>query len=160
MNGRTPLAVRGRNPLPYKNRKDVVSDRSTPEVNFDGLVGPTHNYAGLSMATWRPKATPLRKRPTEGGGYRLRKMKRADRARHDARCWHRGNGRISPPAAAFGFTGNDASVLAQGRAKQAPPLPGRPVTPPSSMWTRQRRHRLLRAPTPPRMAASISPPPT
>ena len=27
-------------------------NNSVREVNFDGLVGPTHNYEGWPMATW------------------------------------------------------------------------------------------------------------
>ncbi len=30
------------------------------EVNFDGLVGPTHNYGGLSYGNVAPRATASR----------------------------------------------------------------------------------------------------
>ena len=61
--------VRGRNRSPYKNRKDVIMKHF--EVNFDGLVGPTHNYAGLSYGNVASRATPKRpptprKRPSRG----------------------------------------------------------------------------------------------
>lgn len=103
------------------------------EVNFDGLVGPTHNYAGLSLgnvasmshrgAVSNPRAAAL-----EG----LAKMKfLADLGVPQA---------VLPPHARpsietlreFGFSGNDAAVLEKA-ARDAPDLL-RACASSSSMW--------------------------
>lgn len=104
------------------------------EANFDGLVGPTHNYAGLSVGNVaslsnakdvsNPKAAAL-----QG----LQKMK----ALHDMGLTQ---GVLAPQARPdidalrrLGFSGNDATVLQQA-AKQAPQVL-RAVYSASSMWT-------------------------
>jgi succinylarginine dihydrolase len=103
------------------------------EVNFDGLVGPTHNFAGLSVgnvasmshrgAVSHPRAAAL-----EG----LAKMKRlADLGLPQA---------VLPPHArpdpdtlrAFGFRGRDAAVL-RSAARTAPELL-RACSSSSAMW--------------------------
>ena len=91
--------------------------------------------------------------PKEAAKQGLRKMK-ADRPRH-------GTGSAGPqerPDLAtlrrLGFTGNDASVLAQA-ARQAPAVLAACYSA-SQHVDRQRRHRLPEAPTP-RMAASLHP---
>lgn len=104
------------------------------EANFDGLVGPTHNYAGLSVGNVaslsnakdvsNPKAAAL-----QG----LQKMK----ALHDMGLKQ---GVLAPQARPditalrrLGFTGTDANILQQA-AKQAPQVL-RAVYSASSMWT-------------------------
>lgn len=104
------------------------------EANFDGLVGPTHNYAGLSVGNVaslsnakdvsNPKAAAL-----QG----LQKMK----ALHDMGLKQ---GVLAPQARPdltalrrLGFSGTDANVLQQA-AKQAPQVL-RAVYSASSMWT-------------------------
>ena len=104
------------------------------EANFDGLVGPTHNYAGLSVGNVaslsnakdvsNPKAAAL-----QG----LQKMK----ALHDMGLKQ---GVLAPQERPdlnalrrLGFSGSDANILQQA-AKQAPQVL-RAVYSASSMWT-------------------------
>jgi len=106
---------------------------TTQEVNFDGLVGPTHNYAGLSHGniasiSHRGAASNPRKAALEG----LAKMKKmADLGLLQA---------VLPPhdrpsvetLRRFGFGGPDAAVL-QAAAEHAPGLLVA-CTSASSMW--------------------------
>lgn len=104
------------------------------EANFDGLVGPTHNYAGLSVGNVaslnNAKDTSNPKAAAKQG---LQKMK----ALHDMGLKQ---GVLAPQERPdlsvlrrLGFSGNDASVLEQA-AKQAPQVL-RAVYSASSMWT-------------------------
>ncbi|MCE9945056.1 N-succinylarginine dihydrolase, partial [Aeromonas rivipollensis] len=104
------------------------------EVNFDGLVGPTHNYAGLSYGNVASQSNAKEaSNPKEAAKQGLRKMKAltelgmtqgvlAPQERPDLATLRR-----------LGFTGNDASVLAQA-AKQAPAVLAACYSA-SSMWT-------------------------
>ncbi|HAU4913871.1 TPA: succinylarginine dihydrolase, partial [Aeromonas hydrophila] len=104
------------------------------EVNFDGLVGPTHNYAGLSYGNVASQNNAKEaSNPKEAAKQGLRKMKAltelgmtqgvlAPQERPDLATLRR-----------LGFTGNDASVLAQA-AKQAPAVLAACYSA-SSMWT-------------------------
>lgn len=105
------------------------------EVNFDGLVGPTHNYAGLSLgnvASLSHKAEVSN--PREAALQGLAKMKfLADRGFVQA---------LLPPLErpdvnalrALGFNGtDDAGILARA-AKEAPALLAA-ASSASSMWT-------------------------
>lgn len=104
------------------------------EVNFDGLVGPTHNYAGLSfgnIASLTHRA--LTSNPKEAALQGLKKMKfMADAGMKQA---------LLPPQARpdlitlrkLGFSGKDAEIIAQA-AKHAPELLAA-CTSGSSMWT-------------------------
>jgi succinylarginine dihydrolase len=111
-----------------------MSSPSILEVNFDGLVGPTHNYAGLSYGnlasmSHRGAASNPRRAALQG----LAKMKTlADLGIPQA---------VLPPherpaiaaLRAFGFLGkNDAAVLAAA-AKHAPALLGAACSA-SAMW--------------------------
>jgi len=104
------------------------------EANFDGLVGPTHNYAGLSVGNVaslnNAKNTSSPKQAALQG---LQKMKAlsdlgmvqgvlAPQERPDVYTLRR-----------LGFTGSDADVIAKA-AKQAPAV-FRAVCSASSMWT-------------------------
>ncbi len=104
------------------------------EANFDGLVGPTHNYAGLSIGNVaslnNAKDTSNPKSAAKQG---LQKMK----ALHDMGLVQ---GVLAPherpdldALRRLGFSGNDASVLDQA-AKKAPQVL-RAVYSASSMWT-------------------------
>ena len=94
----------------------------TVEANFDGLVGPTHNYAGLAygnVASARNAEKPSN--PREAALQGLRKMK----ALHDLGL---AQGVLPPherpllPALrTLGFTGSDAQVLDRAR-REAPGL--------------------------------------
>lgn len=104
------------------------------EANFDGLVGPTHNYAGLSygnVASMNHKAQVSN--PREAALQGLRKMKAlADlglkqgvlppQERPDARALRR-----------LGFRGDDAEVL--GAALKVSPELLAAAASASSMWT-------------------------
>ncbi|MCH7479616.1 MAG: N-succinylarginine dihydrolase, partial [SAR324 cluster bacterium] len=105
------------------------------EINFDGLVGPTHNYAGLSvgnLASVQHKATVSN--PREAALQGLRKMKFLADMGID-------QGIIPPherPSVSalrnFGFTGrNDAAILEKA-ARDAPDLLSA-CSSASSMWT-------------------------
>lgn len=104
------------------------------EANFDGLVGPTHNYAGLSIGNVaslnNAKNTSSPKQAALQG---LQKMKAladlgmvqgvlAPQERPDVYTLRR-----------LGFSGSDAEVIAKA-AKQAPAV-FRAVCSASSMWT-------------------------
>ncbi|ABC28784.1 Succinylarginine dihydrolase [Hahella chejuensis KCTC 2396] len=104
------------------------------EVNFDGLVGPTHNYSGLSYGNVASE-TNIRdvSNPKEAAKQGLRKMK----ALHDMGFKQ---GVLLPqerPDIAtlrrLGFTGSDREVLLQA-AHQAPVFLGA-VASASCMWT-------------------------
>src|SRR5687767_4086510 len=92
------------------------------EANFDGLVGPTHNYAGLApgnLASARNADQPSN--PREAALQGLRKM----RALHELGLPQG----VLPPherphlptLRALGYTGTDAQVLARVR-REAPGL--------------------------------------
>ncbi|WNL39932.1 N-succinylarginine dihydrolase [Halomonas sp. PAMB 3232] len=109
-------------------------DESVQEVNFDGLVGPTHNYAGLAagnLASQRHGG--LTANPKEGALQGLLKMKSLMEAGY-------AQGVLPPQQRPdlgalrkLGFTGSDERVLASA-ADQAPQLL-RAVCSASSMWT-------------------------
>ncbi|MDX1465241.1 MAG: N-succinylarginine dihydrolase, partial [Halomonas sp.] len=104
------------------------------EVNFDGLVGPTHNYSGLALGNLASMTHPgLVANPKEAALQGLGKMK----ALMDA-GYAQG---VLPPQQRpdlgalrrLGFQGSDAQVLARA-AGEAPQLL-RAVCSASSMWT-------------------------
>lgn len=104
------------------------------EANFDGLVGPTHNYAGLSVGNVASILNAnLKSSPRQAAKQGLRKMK----ALHDLGLIQ---GVLAPQERPdiytlrkLGFSGSDARVLEQA-AKQAPAI-FRAVCSASSMWT-------------------------
>ncbi|PJG58460.1 N-succinylarginine dihydrolase [Aeromonas cavernicola] len=104
------------------------------EVNFDGLVGPTHNYAGLSYGNVASQSNAHAiSNPQEAAKQGLLKMKAltelgmtqgvlAPQERPDLATLRR-----------LGFTGSDGRVLEQA-AKQAPAVLAACYSA-SSMWT-------------------------
>jgi succinylarginine dihydrolase len=104
------------------------------EANFDGLVGPTHNYAGLSVGNVASLNNARNhSHPKQAALQGLRKMKAladlgmvqgvlAPQERPDVYTLRR-----------LGFTGSDANVIQQAAA-QAPAVL-RAVCSASSMWT-------------------------
>ncbi|WP_447553650.1 N-succinylarginine dihydrolase [Vreelandella sp. EE22] len=104
------------------------------EVNFDGLVGPTHNYAGLAagnLASQRHEG--LAANPKEGALQGLSKMKSLMEAGY-------AQGVLPPQQRPdigalrdLGFSGSNSEVLASA-ARKAPQLL-RAVCSASSMWT-------------------------
>jgi succinylarginine dihydrolase len=104
------------------------------EVNFDGLVGPTHNYAGLSHGNLASQKSKHRvSNPRAAALEGLAKMKRlADLGVRQA---------VLPPhqrpdvsaLRRLGFSGSDADVL--WKAKQADPVLLATCCSASAMWT-------------------------
>ncbi|RRS08055.1 N-succinylarginine dihydrolase [Pseudoalteromonas sp. J010] len=106
----------------------------TYEVNFDGLVGPTHNYAGLSYGNVASlsNATSI-SNPKEAALQGLEKMK----AMHDIGLKQ---GIFAPharpslsPLRRVGFSGTDAQVLE--KAYKHDPVLLRACYSASAMWT-------------------------
>jgi succinylarginine dihydrolase len=103
------------------------------EVNFDGLVGPTHNYGGLSYGNVASQSnSQVRSSPREAALQGLAKMKAlsdmgfvqgvlAPQERPDVAGLRR-----------LGFAGSDAEVIAQA-AREAKPLLAASCSA-SSMW--------------------------
>jgi succinylarginine dihydrolase len=104
------------------------------EANFDGLVGPTHNYAGLSFGNVASQNNEKSvANPKAAARQGLRKMKQlADLGFHQG---------VLPPQERpsmrllreLGFSGDDASVIARV-AKDAPELLAA-ASSASAMWT-------------------------
>lgn len=104
------------------------------EVNFDGLIGPTHNYAGLSLGNVASaKNAMLISNPKEAALQGLRKMKHlSDLGLTQG---------VLPPHArphlptlrGLGFKGSDKKVLEKA-AKTSPELL-RNILAASAMWT-------------------------
>ncbi len=104
------------------------------EVNFDGLVGPTHNYAGLSVGNVASlKNADQPSSPKQGALQGLAKMKAlSDLGLKQA---------VLPPLERpdvyvlrqLGFSGTDAQVV-EAAAKQAPQIYAATCSA-SSMWT-------------------------
>ncbi|SMG03143.1 N-succinylarginine dihydrolase [Burkholderia singularis] len=104
------------------------------EANFDGLVGPTHNYAGLSFGNVASLSNEKSDaNPKAAAKQGLRKMKRlADLGFAQG---------VLPPQerpslrllGELGFSGKDADVIAKA-AKQAPELLAA-ASSASAMWT-------------------------
>src|SRR5690348_16341284 len=92
------------------------------EVNFDGLVGPTHNYGGLAVGNIASAESALtNSNPREAALQGLEKMKRLS----DLGIWQ---GVLPPqdrPAVSvlrkLGFVGEDADVI-ECAARIAPGL--------------------------------------
>lgn len=107
---------------------------STVEVNFDGLVGPTHNYAGLSVGNVASlKSAKNISNPRQAARQGLKKMKSlhdmgmiqgvlAPQERPDINTLRR-----------LGFTGSDGRVL-EDASKKIPELFNACCSA-SSMWT-------------------------
>ncbi|MCS7465247.1 N-succinylarginine dihydrolase [Stieleria sp. ICT_E10.1] len=107
---------------------------TTVEVNFDGLIGPTHNFAGLgpgNLASWSHRRAPSNPRAAARQG--LAKMVRL-RALEVPQA-------LLPPQPRpnlallrrLGFSGDDAAVLATAQ-KHSPHLLATAMSS-SSMWT-------------------------
>ncbi|MFO7529382.1 MAG: N-succinylarginine dihydrolase [Marinobacter sp.] len=104
------------------------------EANFDGLVGPTHNYAGLSWGNVASKSNVRSvSNPKEAALQGLAKMKRlADRGYVQGILPPHERPYI-PTLRALGFSGSDAEVLKKATA-EAPSILAA-VSSASPMWT-------------------------
>lgn len=111
-----------------------MSEMAWREVNFDGLVGPTHNYSGLALGNLASMSHQgLVANPRQAALQGLGKMKSLVEAGYVQG--------ILPPQQRpdiatlrlLGFSGNDGEVLARA-AGEAPQIL-RAVCSASSMWT-------------------------
>ncbi|WP_303291017.1 N-succinylarginine dihydrolase [Marinobacter sp. SS5-14b] len=104
------------------------------EANFDGLVGPTHNYAGLSWGNVASKSNVnLVANPREAALQGLAKMKAlADRGYVQGVLPPHERPHL-PTLRALGFEGSEAQVL-EGVAKADPAILAA-VSSASAMWT-------------------------
>lgn len=109
-------------------------EKHAVEANFDGLVGPTHNYAGLSWGNVASKSNVNAvSNPREAALQGLAKMKRlADRGYVQGILPPHERPHI-PSLRALGFSGTDAQILARA-AKSSPSILAA-VSSASSMWT-------------------------
>jgi succinylarginine dihydrolase len=104
------------------------------EANFDGLVGPTHNYGGLSYGNMASSSNSARpSNPKQAAQQGLQKMK----SLHDMGMIQ---GVLAPQSRPdlytlrrLGFTGNDSQVIEQA-AKKDPAILASCYSA-SSMWT-------------------------
>ncbi|NNU16972.1 N-succinylarginine dihydrolase [Parvularcula sp. ZS-1/3] len=107
---------------------------SVTEVNFDGLVGPTHNYGGLSVgnvASMSSQETPSN--PREAALQGLAKMRRMLKMGFTQGFLPPHDRPHVETLRGFGFTGPDKEVV-EAAGKKAPLLL-RNVSSASSMWT-------------------------
>ncbi|MEX2473710.1 N-succinylarginine dihydrolase [Marinobacter sp.] len=104
------------------------------EANFDGLVGPTHNYAGLSWGNVASKSNVNAvSNPKEAALQGLAKMKRlADRGYVQGVLPPHERPHI-PTLRALGFSGSDKAILAAA-SRQNPAILAA-VSSASAMWT-------------------------
>lgn len=104
------------------------------EANFDGLVGPTHNYAGLSWGNVASKSNVHAvSNPREAALQGLAKMKRlADRGYTQGVLPPHERPHI-PTLRSLGFQGTDAKIL-ESVAKTSPSILAA-VASASCMWT-------------------------
>lgn len=104
------------------------------EANFDGLVGPTHNYAGLSWGNVASKSNVRSvSNPKEAALQGLAKMKRlADRGFVQGVLPPHERPHI-PTLRALGFSGSDSDIL-RAAAEQSPSILAA-ASSASTMWT-------------------------
>ncbi|MEE4210339.1 MAG: N-succinylarginine dihydrolase [Parvularcula sp.] len=107
---------------------------TTREVNFDGLVGPTHNYGGLSRGNIASMSNKeAASNPREAALQGLAKMRRLiDRGFLQGVLLPHERPSV-PTLRGFGFTGSDEEVVAAAGAEA--PLLLRNVSSASAMWT-------------------------
>lgn len=72
------------------------------EVNFDGLVGPTHNYGGLSYGNVASQSNSQQgSSPREAARQGLAKMKALADMGFKQGCWRRRSARMWPRSAVW-----------------------------------------------------------
>src|SRR5882762_8903022 len=105
----------------------------THEVNFDGLVGPTHNYGALAVGNLASAASGLTvSNPREAALQGLAKMKfMMDMGLKQGVLVPQERPHL-PTLRAMGFGGNDQDVL--GKAQKDAPLVLRACCSASAMW--------------------------
>ncbi len=112
----------------------MTSSPTATEANFDGLIGPTHNYAGLSFGNLASAANAeMVANPKEAAKQGLAKMKfMADLGLLQGVLPPHQRPHL-PTLRAAGFSGSDADIM----AKVAQDEPGllRSVSAAAAMWT-------------------------
>jgi succinylarginine dihydrolase len=104
------------------------------EVNFDGLVGPTHNYGGLSYGNVASQSnSQAASNPKEAALQGLGKMKALMEMGFKQGVFAPQERQDVAALRSLGFAGTDAEVIAQA-AKEAMPLLAA-CSSASSMWT-------------------------
>jgi succinylarginine dihydrolase len=104
------------------------------EVNFDGLVGPTHNYGGLSYGNVASQSNSQAvSNPKEAALQGLGKMKALMEMGFKQGVFAPQERQDVAALRSLGFSGTDAEVIAQA-AKEAMPLLAA-CSSASSMWT-------------------------
>ncbi|MWV16053.1 N-succinylarginine dihydrolase [Pseudomonas sp. L-22-4S-12] len=107
---------------------------SAYEMNFDGLVGPTHNYGGLSYGNVASQSnSQAASNPKEAALQGLGKMKALMEMGFKQGVFAPQERQDVAALRSLGFAGSDAQVIAQA-AKEAMPLLAA-VSSASSMWT-------------------------
>lgn len=107
---------------------------TTREINFDGLIGPTHNYAGLSPGNIASEANAgAVASPRQAALQGLEKMRRLMALGLDQGFFPPLERPATAPLRALGFAGDDDAVLAAA-ARDEPELL-RAACASSSMWT-------------------------
>ncbi len=104
------------------------------EMNFDGLVGPTHNYGGLSYGNVASQSnSQAASNPREAAKQGLSKMKALMELGFKQGVFAPQERPAVASLRALGFSGTDAEVIARA-AKEAMPLLAA-VSSASCMWT-------------------------
>jgi succinylarginine dihydrolase len=99
-----------------------MSSSARAEVNFDGIPGPTHNYAGLAagnLAAERHALQPAN--PREAALQGLAKMRALSRRGVPQAVLPPHERPLVPALRALGFAGSDAAIIARA-ARDAPQL--------------------------------------
>jgi len=111
-----------------------MSEDGAEEVNFDGLVGPTHNYAGLSYGNVAATKHAMELADPRAGALQgLAKMRRLVELGLRQGVLPPHERPHIPTLRRLGFTGSDSAVLERAW-REAPELV-RNVSSASSMWT-------------------------
>jgi succinylarginine dihydrolase len=106
---------------------------SVREINFDGLIGPTHNYAGLSLGNTASEANAGSvARPRKAALQGLAKMRALMDLGLDQGFFPPNARPATAPLRALGFSGDDDTVLAA--AARDEPAVFRAACAASSMW--------------------------
>lgn len=112
----------------------MIAHTACVEANFDGLIGPTHNYAGLSFGNLASAANAdMAANPREAALQGLAKMKfMADMGLVQGVLPPHQRPHL-PSLRALGFSGSDAEIVAKA-AKESPGIL-RNLSAAAAMWT-------------------------
>ena len=97
-NGRTPQLCAREGTAPHIKKSKGCDHAKHFEVNFDGLVGPTHNYAGLSYGNVASQSNAKEASNPKEAAAGLRKMKALTDLGMVQECWPPGEAGSRDPA--------------------------------------------------------------